>query len=127
MKKALNIIGRIVTVLILIFAILVMIFTVVSVNTVGEDKASLFGYKPYIVLSDSMNDVFAIGDMTVSREVDPETLEVGDIVTFSSIDPSNYEEVVTHKIREITTYEGGTGLYYLWYCHRRGRRLPRAV
>ena len=95
------------TVLILIFAILVMIFTVVSVNTVGEDKASLFGYKPYIVLSDSMNDVFAIGDMTVSREVDPETLEVGDIVTFSSIDPSNYEEVVTHKIREITTYEGG--------------------
>lgn len=107
MKKALHIAGKVVTILILVFTILVMIFTVISVNTVGQDKASLFGYKPYIVLSDSMQDTFSVGDMTVSKEVDdPDTLEVGDIVTFTSIDPVNYGAVVTHKIREITTYEG---------------------
>ena len=106
MTKALHIAGRVVTVLILIFTVFVMIFTIVSVSTVGKDDASIFGYKPYIVLSDSMQDTFAVGDMSVSKEVDPQTLEVGDIITFTSIDPVNYEQVVTHKIREITTYEG---------------------
>ena len=37
MKKAWTIIGRVVTTLILIFAVCVMIFTVISVNTVGKD------------------------------------------------------------------------------------------
>lgn len=106
MKKALHIAGRVVTALILVFAVAVMIFTVISVGTVGRDKSSLFGYKPNIVLSDSMQDTFAVGDLEISKEVDPHTLEVGDIITFISIDPANYGAVVTHKIREITVYNG---------------------
>lgn len=106
MKKALDIAVRIITTVILIFSVCVMIFTVISVNTVGKD-ADFLGYKPYIVLSDSMKDTFAVGDLSVSKAVeDPGTLEPGDIITFTSIDPSNYGSVVTHKIREITEYEG---------------------
>lgn len=105
MKKALHIASRVVTILILIFAVAVMLFTVISVNTVGKD-ADFLGYKPYIVLSDSMKDTFAVGDLSVSVQTDPETLEPGDIITFTSIDPSNYGTVITHKIREITEYEG---------------------
>lgn len=105
MKRALDIAVRIITTVILIFSICVMIFTVISVNTVGKD-ADFLGYKPYIVLSDSMRDTFAVGDLSVSVQTDPETLEPGDIITFASIDPSNYGAVVTHKIREITEYEG---------------------
>ena len=106
MKKALRIVGNILTALILIFALFVMIFTVVSVNTVNREEASIFGYKPYIVLSDSMQDTFEVGDMVISKSVDVSTLEPGDIITFSSIDRANRGETVTHKIREITTYEG---------------------
>ncbi len=106
MKKVLRIIGNVLTVLLLVFAIFMMVFTLISVNTVNKEDASFFGYKPYIVLSDSMKDTFAVGDIAVSKTVEPDTLEVGDIVTFRSIDPANYGEVVTHKIREITTYEG---------------------
>ena len=106
MKKALDIAVRIITTVILIFSVCVMIFTVISVNTVGKD-ADFLGYKPYIVLSDSMKDTFAVGDLSVSKAVeDSGTLEPGDIITFTSIDPSNYGSVVTHKIREITEYEG---------------------
>lgn len=105
MKKALDIAVRIITTIILIFSVCVMIFTVISVNTVGKD-ADFLGYKPYIVLSDSMKDTFAVGDLSVSVQTDPETLEPGDIITFTSIDPSNYGTVITHKIREITEYEG---------------------
>ena len=105
MKKALHIAGNILTVLILIFALCMTAFTIISVRTLGGN-ANILGYKPYIVLSDSMRYTFQVGDISVSKAVDPATLEPGDIVTFTSIDPDHYGEVVTHKIREITTYEG---------------------
>lgn len=105
MKKTIDVAGKILTAIILVFTIFVMVFTIISVNTVGKD-ADFLGYKPYIVLSDSMKDTFEIGDLTVSKAVDPAELEPGDIVTFKTIDPNNYGQVVTHKIREITEYEG---------------------
>ena len=105
-KKAGNIIGKVLTALILAFAVFVMLFTVISVNTVGKENASFLGYKPNIVLSDSMKDTFAVGDLAVTKSTPAQELEAGDIVTFKSIDPANYGAVVTHKIREITTYEG---------------------
>lgn len=106
MKNILTRVRQVLTALILVFAVLVMVFTVVSVNTVGRQDANLFGYKPYIVLSDSMHDTFQVGDIAVSRAVDPAALEPGDIVTFRSADPAAAGEVVTHKIREITTVNG---------------------
>ena len=107
MKKALAIAGRVLTALLLVFAVFVMVFTVISVNTVGKADADFLGFKPNIVLSDSMQDTFAVGDLEISKKVDPATLAAGDIITFRSIDPANYGSVVTHKIREVTTYEGG--------------------
>lgn len=107
LKKGLSIAGRVLTILLLIFAVFVMVFTVISVSTVGKADADFLGFKPNIVLSDSMQDTFAVGDLEVSRKVDPESLAAGDIITFRSIDPANYGSVITHKIREITTYEGG--------------------
>lgn len=105
MKKAGKIIGKIATIIILAFTIFIMIFTIVSVNTVGKDQM-IFGYKPYIVLSDSMSGVFDVGDIVVSKEMDPSTLKEGDIISFRSIDPNNYDTVMTHKIKGETEYEG---------------------
>ena len=50
---------------------------------------------------------FSAGDLVLSKEVDPATLQAGDIISFQSTDPDNYGEVVTHKIRELTTDENG--------------------
>lgn len=104
MKKALNIIGKIATVLIILLAVFVMVFTFITIKTSSSEDATIFGYKPYIVLSDSMKDTFEVGDVVVIKAVPAEELQPGDIVCFKSIDPNNYGMVVTHKIREITTY-----------------------
>lgn len=105
MKKVLNIIEKIVTAIIVAFTVFVMIFTIISFNTVGKDRM-LFGYKPYIVLSDSMSGVFDVGDIVVSKQTDVSKLKEGDIISFRSIDPNNYDTVVTHKIKGETEYEG---------------------
>ena len=54
MKKALNIVKNILVWIIVVFAVLMMVFTVVSVNTFDRSDRNLFGYKAFIVLSDSM-------------------------------------------------------------------------
>lgn len=108
MKKALHIIKNIFVGLVVALAVCMMIFTIISVNTFDRADRSLFGYKAFIVLSDSMSTTdFSAGDLVLSKEVDPATLQVGDIISFQSTDPDNYGEVVTHKIRERTTDENG--------------------
>ena len=82
MKKALSIIKNIFVVLIVLVAVGMMIFTVVSVNTFNRSDRSLFGYKAFIVLSDSMSKTdFDAGDLIFVKEVDDyATLKEGDIL-----------------------------------------------
>ena len=85
-------------------AIVMMIFTIVSVNTFNRTDRNIFGVKAFVVLSDSMRATdFKAGDLVLVKEVEASTLKVGDIISYQSINPDNYGQVVTHKIREITS------------------------
>ncbi len=106
--KALKVIGNILVWLIVTAAVCMMIFTVVSVSTFDRADRSLFGYKAFIVLSDSMSKTdFGAGDLVLIKEVDPSTLKEGDIIAYTSQNTSNYGETVTHKIRKLTTDANG--------------------
>lgn len=101
-------ITKILTWIFAILAIAMMVFTIVSVNTFDQADRSLFGYKAFIVLSDSMSATdFSAGDLALVKEVDPSTLQEGDIITYQSTADENYGEIVTHKIRSLTTDENG--------------------
>ena len=103
-KKTFGILGRIVTWIFVVLAVAMMVFTVVSTLTLNQNERNLFGYKAFIVASDSMKATdFAAGDVIISRQVDPKTLEEGDIITFISQNSMNFGEIVTHKIRRLTT------------------------
>ena len=98
-KKTLSIIKNVFIWLIVILAVCMMIFTIVSVNTFDRNDRSLFGYKAFIVRTDSMSKTdFSAGDLILLKEVDPSTLKEGDIIAYISQNPANYGETVTHKI-----------------------------
>ena len=108
MKKTLQVLKKILVILMVLIAVAMMIFTIVSVTTFDRTDRDLFGYKAFIVLSDSMSKTdFKAGDLILVKEVDPATLQVGDIVSYESTNPENFGEVVTHKIRALTTDENG--------------------
>lgn len=111
MKKVLNIIKTILVWLVVIVAVSMMIFTVVSVTTFNRNDRDLFGYKLYIVNSDSMSATdFDSGSLILVKEVDPTTLKEGDIITFMSQATESFGETITHKIRKLTTdAEGNPG------------------
>ena len=111
MKKALNIIKTTAVWLVVALAVSMMIFTVVSVTTFNRNDRALFGYKMYIVNSDSMAKTdFNAGDLIFAKEVDPSTLKEGDIITYMSQNTASFGETVTHKIHKVTTdAEGNAG------------------
>lgn len=64
----------------------------------GPEKKGLFGYKGFIVLSDSMKPSFEAGDYIIDKMVDLKTIQVGDVVSY--YDKS--DQIVTHRVVEIT-------------------------
>lgn len=100
MKKALNVIKTTMVCLVVALAVFMMIFTIISVTTFNRNDRDLFGYKAYIVNTDSMAATdFAAGDLIFTKEVYGGDLVEGDIITFISQDSESYGEVITHKIR----------------------------
>ncbi len=107
-RKLWETIKTVLTVLVMLAAVAMMIFTILSVNTFDRNDRQLFGYKAFIVRSDSMSATdFAAGDLVLIKEVEPSGLKEGDIIAFRSEDPDSFGETFTHKIRSFTTTEEG--------------------
>lgn len=97
LKKVISII-----VLIIILPILFVNVVILIDSAIHPDEVpGFFGYKPFIVLSGSMKNEINAGDLVLTKEIDPETLKVGDIISFKED-----EIVVTHRIVEITSEKG---------------------
>lgn len=108
MKKAWNMTGNVLIGLLALAAVCVMIFTCISVTTFDRNDRSIFGYKMFVVLSDSMSATdFKAGDLIFVKETDPQALKEGDIIAYVSQDSENFGVTVTHKIRRAATDEEG--------------------
>lgn len=125
MKKFLNIALKVFTYLLVAFTVFMMLFTIITVTTVDKNDRNIFGYKFYIVQTDSMSlseknpdaeVYFDAGDIIVSKlPEDPTALQPGDVITFMSINSSSYGETITHMIREVRVSDSGRVLGYETY------------
>lgn len=82
---------------ILAFVLLINLWIMFQANTNKDKVPSVFGYKPFIVLSGSMETDIRVGDLIITKEIDPTTLVVGDVIAFR--DPEG--TVTTHRIIEM--------------------------
>ncbi len=128
MNKAKKIFGcsvRVLSWVLVAFAIFMMIFTVFTVTAVDRNDRSIFGRKFYIVQTDSMSksdknadlDVhFGAGDIVIIKiPDDPSAMQAGDVIAFVSVNSESYGETVTHMIREVRYSEHGEVLGYVTY------------
>ena len=69
----------------------------------NEDQVpSVFGYKPFIVLSGSMESEIQKGDMIITKIVEPSSLSVDDVIAFRDAENT----VTTHRIIDIVVEKG---------------------
>ena len=98
-KKAISII----VILILIPILLISIVILVDSHTHPNEVPSFWGWKPFIVLSGSMETQISAGDIVVVKEIDTNELKKGDIIAFK-----DGNIVITHRIDEVTEIDGKT-------------------
>lgn len=114
MKKVLNFLRNTFVVLLVLLAVIMMTFTIISTTTNSTKNKSLFGFKAFIVLTDSMSATdFKAGDLVIVKETPVTDLKIGDIISYRSQDKAHLNEVVTHKIREINKKNGE--IYFTTY------------
>ncbi len=65
---------------------------------------SVFGIKPFMVLSGSMEREIKKGDLIITKEINPEELEIGKIIAFRDAAGT----VTTHRIIDIVVKDGET-------------------
>lgn len=111
MKKVKKVIQTIAQIIPYLFFLLAVIIVVDIVSALRNDETpSIFGYGAAIVVSPSMEDTIIEGDLILYRTVNPDTLEVGDIIIFWRSDMSN-PITVTHRIIAISPDTGNGRLF----------------
>lgn len=75
------------------------IVVIVIVALLPLTVPKLFGYEIYGILSQSMEPEIATGSVVYVQNVDPEEVEVGDIITFKM--DAKSEVVATHRVVEV--------------------------
>ena len=104
MKNIIKVIFNVLAWIVLVFSLVMTVLVFTADRNNGT--ASLFGFIPMTVESDSMKPTFLANDLIICREIDDiGTLEEGDVITFwTIIDGQKVRN--THRIVEINDVNG---------------------
>lgn len=87
----------------LLVLVLVVNVTIIVKSYIYPDRVPDFlGYKPFIVLSGSMEPAIQAGDLIITKVIEPEKIAVGDIIAFEA----EKNTIVTHRVTDVRTEEG---------------------
>lgn len=92
----------IIAAIILVPLLVINLIIIYRANKYPNEVPNIFGYKPLIVMSGSMETSIYTGDLIFAKEVDPSSLKINDIIAFREDD--NY--ITTHRIIEIKEVDG---------------------
>lgn len=92
-----------IAVLLILLPILVTNLCIMFQANNDKDKVpNILGYKPFIVLSGSMETEIRVGDMIITKMIDPKTLKKDDVIAFRD----HENTVTTHRIIEVLEKDG---------------------
>lgn len=84
---------------------------VVCMQRFSDNKLSLFNYRLFSVVSQSMTPVYDIGDVLIAKEKDPSTIKEGDVVSYLGTTGSFADKVVTHRVVNVEKRDDGKYYY----------------
>ena len=92
------------TIFVYLLAVAIIVGAVLFAANQSPTK-SVFGFRYYTVLTDSMKPEFVTGDMVIVKLKDSAEIQQGDIITFNP--SSSSDAYLTHRVTEkIENYEG---------------------
>ena len=108
-KEPVNRLLSILSVILCVLLVPILIFncTLIIKSYTNKDAVPDFaGYRPFIVMTGSMEPVIMSGDLIFTKTIDPNDIKAGDIISFT--DPAgNGVSVVTHRVVEVINEANG--------------------
>ena len=90
-----------------ILCIVVSVLVLLTVIFTGKGKApKVMGYTLFRVMTGSMEPAIPVNSLIIVKEISPEQLQEGDVISFYSRDPSLMGQVNTHRIVSIEQMNG---------------------
>ena len=85
---------------------IILVFVVGFIVTVylqrfSDNKLSFFNYRMFTVITSSMEPKYNIGDVLLSKEVDPSAVKVGDSISYEGTAGDVRGKIITHEVVEI--------------------------
>lgn len=90
-----------------LFLVIVLPFLIFNLTLIIKSKlypnkiADFMGYKPFIVMSGSMETTINIGDLVIVKKVNSSSIHTGDIIAFK-----NGNIVISHRVKEVINDSG---------------------
>lgn len=93
-KEKMKLIRKIIEIVVIVFLYNIVVIGVSSANKMNV--INLFGYKSYIIKTNSMEPTINVNDVLITKKVDKDEIKTGDIITFIKDG-----EIITHRITQI--------------------------
>ena len=109
-NKILKIIMAIIRVIMIV--LLAGFVVVVCLQRFSNNKISFFNYRMFTVVSGSMEPKYIIGDVLISKEVEPSKIKVGDTISYLGVAGDFKDKVITHQVISIETDANGKYVFH---------------
>lgn len=90
----------------ILFVIVILILLVVLIQRISNNNISLFGFRIFNIVSGSMMPDYEIGDILISKSIEPSEIKIGDDVVYLGKKSGFQGKIVTHRVIEKTEENG---------------------
>ena len=103
-NKFIKFLLKFIKVIVWIFVLLVIF--VILVQRIFNNRVSIGSYRMFTVVTGSMEPVYNVGEVVISKEVDPSTINEGDDVVYLGEKNDFKDKIVTHRVIKIENKDG---------------------
>lgn len=103
-NKFIKFLLKFIKVIVWIFVLLVIF--VILVQRIFDNRVSIGSYRMFTVVTGSMEPVYNVGDVVISKEVEPSTINKGDDVVYLGEKNDFKDKIVTHRVIKIENKDG---------------------
>lgn len=102
---------KIIKILEIIVIIFISFFCLISLYQKVFNNRELFGYRIFVIVSDSMEPKIHKNDIILVKTEDYQNIKVGDIISYQGLEDSLKDKIITHEVIN-TMFENNSYMFY---------------
>ena len=91
-----------------VFLFVLLVLALVAVQRFSDNEIALGGYRMFNIITESMEPDYMVGDVLISKEIEPEDIKIGDDVVYKGKERPFKDMIVTHRVIDLNLEEDGT-------------------